>query len=94
MSHDNVGGYCPSCHALPQLAKQKLKDFLSSGFCTEVCRECENCGREVSGKLICLSDETPSCWDLKNAFCRTIMTVLRRAAFQFEGIRPLRMVNE
>jgi len=65
ISHDNVKGYCPSCRALPQLVKEKFKDSFPSGFSAEVYREYENCGREVLGTLICLSDE--NCY----ASCRT-----------------------
>lgn len=56
ISHDNVKGYCPSCSTLPQLVRERFKDSFPSGFSTEVYRECENCGREVSGILISLSD--------------------------------------
>lgn len=68
ISHDNVGGYCPNCHALPQLIKQQLKWPLSNGFCTEVRRVCESCGKELSGKLICLSDENATLLGLGEYF--------------------------
>jgi hypothetical protein len=60
ISYDNVKSYCPNCRAVVHLSseqKEKLRQYITGNYCVEVYEVCEQCGREVLGKRIRLSDE-------------------------------------
>ena len=68
IAYDSVQGDCPSCRMLRQIVRERFKDSFPSGFSTEVYRQCENCGREVSGTLISLSDANAKLLGFKEYF--------------------------